>query len=325
MLMKNAIKKIIKMSGITVSSMAAAAFTAYVTTKYLVRIALDRDGPKAMQKAENLISGSQSSNEFLKELKEAAKKLEEKGNETVKIVSHDGTSLAGHWIPCKNPKRVIIAMHGWRSFWSRDFGMIADFWEKNDCSVLYAEQRGQGGSGGDYIGFGPIERYDCLDWINWVIDRCGNEIPIYLGGVSMGATTVLMAAGLELPDNVHGIVGDCGFTSPHAIWKHVANNNLHIAFGLRGAVADTLYEKITQTDDADYSTVDALRNCSVPIMLIHGTDDHFVPVEMTYENYKACTSPKKLFIVPGADHGMSYYIDKEGYEAVIKDFWRRFD
>ena len=78
--MKNAIKKIIKMSGITVSSMAAAAFTAYVTTKYLVRIALDREEPKAMQKAENLISGSQSSNKFLKELKEAAKKLEEKGN-----------------------------------------------------------------------------------------------------------------------------------------------------------------------------------------------------------------------------------------------------
>ena len=48
MLMKNAIKKIIKMSGITVSSMAAAAFTAYVTTKYLVRIALDREEPKAM-------------------------------------------------------------------------------------------------------------------------------------------------------------------------------------------------------------------------------------------------------------------------------------
>ena len=80
MLMENAIKKIIKMSGITVSSMAAAAFTAYVTTKYLVRIALDREEPKAMQKAENLISGSQSSNKFLKELKEAAKKLEEKGN-----------------------------------------------------------------------------------------------------------------------------------------------------------------------------------------------------------------------------------------------------
>ena len=60
-------------------------------------------------------------------------------------------------------------------------------------------------------------------------------------------------------------------------------------------------------------------------MLIHGTDDHFVPLEMTYENYNACASPKKLLIVPGADHGMSYYMDKEGYETMVKDFWRQFD
>lgn len=319
------IKKALKISGIAVATTAVASVTAYVTTNYLIKIALDREKPKVMQLAEQRISGSEFNNEFLNDLREAAERLSEKTNEVVEITSHDGTSLIGHWIPCEHAKRVIIAMHGWRSTWYKDFGMIADFWEKNDCSVLYAEQRGQNNSGGDYIGFGPIERYDCLDWINWVTGRCGSEIPIYLGGVSMGATTVLMAAGLALPDNVHGIVGDCGFTSPHAIWKHVANNNLHIAFGIRGAVADALYEKKIQTDTADYSTMDALQNSSVPVMLIHGTDDHFVPVEMTYENYKACSSPKKLFVVPGAGHGMSYYVDKEGYEAVIQDFWRQYD
>ena len=141
----------------------------------------------------------------------------------------------------------------------------------------------------------------------------------------MGATTVLMAADLALPDNVHGIIGDCGFTSPHAIWKHVAKNNLHITFGLRGIMADTIYERKTQADAADESTVDALRNCFVPVMLIHGADDHFVPLKMTYENYNACASPKKLFIVPGADHGMSYFVDKEGYEMMVKDFWQQFD
>lgn len=319
------IKKALKISGIAAATTAAASVTAYVTTNYLIKIALDREKPKVMQLAEQRISGSEFNNEFLNDLRVAAERLSEKTNEIVEITSHDGTSLIGHWIPCEHAKRVIIAMHGWRSTWYKDFGMIADFWEKNDCSVLYAEQRGQNNSGGDYIGFGPIERYDCLDWINWVTGRCGSEIPIYLGGVSMGATTVLMAASLALPDNVHGIVGDCGFTSPHAIWKHVANNNLHIAFGIRGAVADALYEKKIQTDTLDYSTMDALQNSSVPVMLIHGTDDHFVPVEMTYENYKACSSPKKLFVVPGADHGMSYYVDKEGYEAVIQDFWRQYD
>ena len=59
--------------------------------------------------------------------------------------------------------------------------------------------------------------------------------------------------------------------------------------------------------------------------MIHGADDHFVPLKMTYENYNACASPKKLFLVPGADHGMSYFVDKEGYEMMVKDFWQQFD
>ena len=64
---------------------------------------------------------------------------------------------------------------------------MSDFWEANDCSVLYAEQRGQNNSGGDYMGYGLTERYDVLNWINWVTERCGSKLPIYLAGVSMGA------------------------------------------------------------------------------------------------------------------------------------------
>lgn len=89
--------------------------------------------------------------------------------------------------------------------------------------------------------------------------------------------------------------------------------------------AARLYERKTQSDVAYESTVDALRHCRVPVMLVHGADDHFVPLEMTYENYTACASPKKLFIVPGADHGMSYFVDREGYEAAGLDFWRQYD
>ena len=72
----------------------------------------------------------------------------------------------------------------------------------------------------------------------------------------------------------------------------------------------------------DYSTTEALQNTKIPVMLVHGTDDTFVPVEMTYENYKACASPKKLLIVPGADHGMSYYAAKDEYEKAALEFWQ---
>lgn len=323
--MKNTTRKIAQASGIVTAVTATAALTAYATTKYLMKVALDRKAPKTLRRAEKLISGSQINDTFLIRLKETAEKLSTRENETVEIICHDGTVLIGHWVPCENAKRIIIAMHGWRSAWYKDFGMISDFWEKNDCSVLYVEQRAQNNSGGEYMGFGLIERYDCRDWIDWVIEHCGDELPIYLGGVSMGATTVLMTADLDLPTNVHGIIADCAFTSPDAIWRHVANKNLHLPYGIRRSIANNLCRKKIQYGSEDFSTVDALQNTSVPILLIHGTDDNFVPVEMSYENYKACAAPKKLFVVPGADHGMSYYIDKDGYEAVVKEFWKQFD
>ena len=49
------------------------------------------------------------------------------------------------------------------------------------------------------------------------------------------------------------------------------------------------------------------------------------PVEMTYENYKACASEKYLLIVPGAEHAMSYVVDKAAYETAILAFWDRYD
>ena len=42
---------------------------------------------------------------------------------------------------------------------------------------------------------------------------------------------------------------------------------------------------------------------------------------MTYENYKSCATLKHLLIVPGADHCMSYLIEKETYERTAVEFW----
>ena len=324
-LMNDLAKKVLKISGITIGAAAVASLSAYITTKYLVSTALDREMPKVMKKADRLIAGGKVNSEFLRALEEASEKLADAPNETVEITAHDGEKLVGHYIPCENPQRMIIAVHGWRSSWHSDFGLVADFWRENQCSVLYIEQRGQNNSGGQYMGFGLTERFDCLDWINWAIGRCGNDIPIYLAGVSMGATTVLMAAGLDLPANVHGIMADCGFTSPSAIWKHIANKNLHIGFGVRGVIADAMCKQKISMGTEDYSTVDALKSANIPVLLVHGTNDRFVPVEMTYENYAACSAPKELLIVPNADHGMSYFLEPRKYEKAVKAFWKEHD
>ena len=157
-----------------------------------MRMALDREAPRRMAKKK--IRGTDYGEDAEKMLEDGARALEAKDTEQVEIRSADGIRLVGHWYPAKNAKRVIIAMHGWRSRWSRDFGTIADFWHDNGCHILFAEQRGQNNSEGDYMGFGILERHDCREWAWWVSKHHGEALPIYLAGISMGATTVLMAS-----------------------------------------------------------------------------------------------------------------------------------
>lgn len=321
-------KRILIASGIVASGAALAGAYYYFSTKQLANVALNREFPKWMNRFRGLVSGSgKFFTEMAEELTVVAEKLESSNCETIEIVSHDGEKLVGHWHPCEGAKRIIIAMHGWRSTWARDFAVISDFWHENNCSVLYVEQRGQNNSGGEHMGFGLIERYDCLDWISWMNqNRNGEGLPIYLAGISMGATSVLMAAGLNLPANVRGIIADCGFTSPHAIWKHVVEKNIHLPYGgIRSAMADAFCKQKIQIGSREYSTIDAMKHCRVPVLFVHGTDDHFVPIEMTYENYKACIAPKRLLVVPGAEHGMSYFLEKKGYEAEVRRFWEEND
>lgn len=324
--MKKSMKKVLIGSGLAAGTLAVAGVWSYAITKKLVEIALDRNEDKTVEESKKYIAGNPETSAFIKVREDAAEKLEGSSYDTVVITAQDGIKLVGHWQLCKNPKRIIIAMHGWRSSWAKDFGLIADFFRNNNCHVLYVEQRGQNNSGGEYMGFGLTERYDCLEWANWVGAQEYGNLPVYLCGVSMGASTVLMTSGFELPPYVHGIIADCGYTSPHAIWKHVVENNLRLYYDdMMSSIADEMCRTKIQVGSKDYSCLDALAECKVPVLFIHGTDDDFVPVEMTYENYKACASQKRLLIVPGAGHGMSYVIDKKLYEQTVKQFWVDFD
>lgn len=294
-----------------------------LTARLLIVVALNRRLPKIFTKRAALgkITGS---DDFANTLAQKENNLKESETETVTICGYDGTKLVGHILSAKTPKRVIIAVHGWRGTWSRDFGIVSDFWKESDNTVIYVEQRGQNASEGKYITFGLCERYDVLEWVKWAAERYKN-LPIYLCGVSMGASTVLMSAELDLSSSVHGIIADSGFTSPSEIWRHVVSNGLHLPYNLYKKLASRLCMKKTGYPSDACSTEKILERCSTPILFIHGTDDNFVPVEMTYRNYRVCSSPKRLFVVPGANHGMSYFIDPVGYQREMASFFLQYD
>ena len=240
--------------------------------------------------------------------------------EMVYITSFDGLRLAGRLYTGEPGAPLMLCFHGYRGTPSRDFSGGAALHIAAGRNVLLIEERAQCSSEGKYITMGVRERFDCLDWIGWARERFAPETKIVLNGISMGASTVLMAAGLGLPDNVKGIIADCPFTSPGQIVKSVMAGMGLPAFPLYPLLAAgaRVFAGFGM-EEAD--AAEAVRSTDIPILLIHGEDDRFVPCEMS--RAIAAANPNiRLETFPGAGHGLSFLADRERYAALAEDFIR---
>jgi len=142
--------------------------------------------------------------------------------EPVQVVAYDGKLLFGRYYHAKDDAPLHIQFHGYRGTAMRDFCGGNKLARELGHNTLVVDQRSHGKSQGHSICFGIKERFDCISWINYACCRFGDETPIILSGVSMGASTVLMASELEdLPSNVKGIIADCPFSSPVKIIQKV--------------------------------------------------------------------------------------------------------
>lgn len=235
----------------------------------------------------------------------------------VSIQSEDGLKLHATYFPNQNEKKVVIGFHGYTSQGMSDYIGLSDYYLKHGYSMLLPDARAHGKSEGEYIGFGCLDRKDALGWINWVIEQCKEDVQILLHGTSMGGATVLMTSGLELPKQVKGIVSDCGFTSPKEVFTHVLHSMYHLPAYPLIPIADWINQKQAGYGMDECNAAREVRKAKVPILLIHGDADTFVPCTMCEEIYKNCASPKKKLIVKGAAHAESYYKDREAYEQAL--------
>ena len=216
--------------------------------------------------------------------------------------------------------KAVICFHGYTGEGLSNHIAIADYFLKRGYAMLMPDARAHGGSEGEYIGFGCLDRKDAMGWIQWLVGECGEDVKIMLHGTSMGGATVLMTSGLELPENVRGIVSDCGFTSPKEVFTHVLNHMYHLpAFpAIQGA--DFLNKKLAGYGMDECNAKYEVRRARVPILFIHGSADTFVPCSMCHEIYDNCASPKRKLIIEGAAHAESYYKDMAVYEKALDEF-----
>lgn len=290
---------------------------------YLVTFAIARKGESAPSVAPPSAVSNENQNKIQNNMEVIEQKkqtwLSETVQETVGIVSDDGLQLKGDifWAD-KSSHKWLIAIHGYTG---KRTGMqgIACFYGEKGYNVLTPDMRGHGESEGAYIGMGWLDRKDVLKWIQYVIDL-DSEAEIILHGVSMGGATVMMVSGEELPDNVKGIVEDCGYTSVWDIFSDELSYLFHLPEFPILYIADGIAQIRAGYGFKEASALKQAAKCEVPMLFIHGSEDNFVHTEMVYEVYDVCQTPKELLIVEGAGHGNSYSMNPDLYFDTVFSF-----
>ena len=179
--------------------------------------------------------------------------------------------------------------------------------------------RASGESDGRVITFGIRESEDCLLWVNFVKERFPDS-KIILTGISMGAATVMTALTKPLPNEVVCVLADCGYTTPKDIISKVLRD-IHLPVWLFYPAIKLGAKLFGRFDLEETSALEGVKNTKIPVILMHGDDDAFVPCEMSEELYAVCTAPnKRLVKIEGAGHGLAFPKAKEEYINALREF-----
>lgn len=256
------------------------------------------------------------------EMRRLYQQLNSRPCEFVTILSRDGLKLSGRYYHIKDGAPLDIGFHGYRSHPLTDFSGGTELCFQMEHNVLLVDQRAHGRSEGNTITFGIRERLDLLDWVNYALSRFGEDVKILIYGVSMGGATVLMASDLGLPQNVKGLIADCPFAKPLDVIIYVGErtpfpNKLIRPFALLAAKIYGGFD-LLETD-----AVCAVKNTNIPILIIHGEDDRYVPCKMSEGPALANPEMVHRYTFPGAAHGISYLTDTPRYHSIVKEFVHR--
>ncbi len=240
-------------------------------------------------------------------------------HEDVEIKSFDGLTLRGRYYESKKGAPIEIMVHGYKGNSERDMnaGITRAF--KVGRNALLIDQRGCGRSEGKVITFGIKERKDLLKWIDFVINKFGNDVRIILTGISLGASTCILTSSEDIPSNVIGVLADCGFSSQkEIISKTIKEMKLppklfYPLVKLGGLI-------FGRFNIDELTPIDACKKTKVPIIFFHGDKDNFVPCYMSEEMSKVCVSKNKFVIIPNAEHGLAYPTSPELYISKVKEF-----
>lgn len=256
-------------------------------------------------------------------IKKSVDRMLARDYEPVWITTFDGHKLFARYYHVADGAPLQIQFHGYKSHAVLDFSGGSYLASMLGQNALVVDQRSHGQSEGRSITFGIKERKDILNWVDYANQRFGTDTKIILCGLSMGAATVLMASELDLPENVVGIMADCPYSSPKEIIKKVCKDTMHLPANLLYPFIWLGAKLFAGFDLEESSPVAAVQKSRIPILIMHGEGDDFVPCDMSRKIQAANPEKVTLVTVPDAGHGLAYMVNPPIYEKAAIAFLQK--
>lgn len=241
------------------------------------------------------------------------------------IVAKDGVQLHGLYLKASKPTaNTALIIHGYTDNAIRML-MIGHLYSKELAyNILLPDLRAHGKSEGEYIQMGWKDRLDILQWIDVTKNIYGDSTRMVLHGISMGAATLMMVSGEDLPHQVKCFVEDCGYTS---VWDEF-EYNLKKDYGLPTfplLYTASLYSEWHEGwNFKEASALEQVTKSKLPMLFIHGDADTYVPTAMVYPLYEAKPGEKELWILPGVKHAKAYWTHTEEYVERTRNFVSKY-
>lgn len=232
-------------------------------------------------------------------------------SERITLKTDDSLSIAAWRTRANHPKGTVVLLSGIENPSVTAFFGYAKMLADNGWDSLLIEMRARSESEGGEIGFGMTEWLDVKAGVDYLIgDDESKDLPIVAMGTSMGAGTVIIAAG-ELAE-IDAVISISAFSSWSDMFaEHMAMGGVPKAIAVLDKPFVNLYLGFHFGFDAlNYSPINGISKLGErPILMMHSTEDSQVPYlefEKLLEEAKKRQIDVTTFIREGDEHFICY-------------------
>ena len=231
-------------------------------------------------------------------------------HQAFEVTTSDGIAIDG-WLftPATPARAVVVFVHG-KDINRQHFVSHARRFLDQGIGVVAYDQRAHGRSTGEFVTYGAKEVGDLRNVIDVALGKWGRELPVVLIGESLGAAVALQTAAVD--PRVRVVVAGAAF----ADLTTVIDDHAPAILGAEGkAKAIAVAEEAGQFKVADISPERAARNITVPTLLLHGSEDTYLPMKHSIRIYEGLAGPKELVRLEGVDH-IGILLSESAWKAI---------